>query len=90
MACCRAADFAPDARHTARSVTSQPAMVACGLGVALVPASATHGSSGSGAEGIRILRLEQSTAIDLGAVWRRGPSPLIDSFIHGARAAIGR
>jgi hypothetical protein len=40
VACCLAADFAPEARHTARSITSQLAMVACGLGVAIVPESA--------------------------------------------------
>jgi DNA-binding transcriptional LysR family regulator len=89
VACCRAADFAPDARHTARSITSQLAMVACGLGVALVPESATHSSTGTGGEGVRFLRLGQSTAIDLAVVWRRGPSPLIDGFIYSARAAIG-
>ncbi len=89
VACCRAADFAPDARHTARSITSQLAMVACGLGVALVPESATHSSTGTGGEGVRFLRLGQSTAIDLAVVWRRGPSPLVDGFIHSARAALG-
>ena len=89
VACCRAAGFAPDARHTARSITSQLAMVACGLGVALVPESATHSSTGTGGEGVRFLRLGQSTAIDLAVVWRRGPSPLVDGFIHSARAAIG-
>jgi DNA-binding transcriptional LysR family regulator len=89
VACCRAADFAPDARHTARSITSQLAMVACGLGVALVPESATHSSTGAGGEGVRFLRLGQSTAIDLAVVWRRGPSSLVDGFIHSARAALG-
>ena len=89
VACCRAAGFAPDARHTARSITSQLAMVACGLGVALVPESATHSSTGTGGEGVRFVRLGQSTAIDLAVVWRRGPSPLVDGFIHSARAAIG-
>jgi DNA-binding transcriptional LysR family regulator len=89
VACCRAAGFAPDARHTARSITSQLAMVACGLGVALVPESATHSSTGTGGEGVRFLRLGQSTAIDLAVVWRRGPSPLVDGFIHSARATIG-
>ena len=89
VACCRAADFAPDARHTARSITSQLAMVACGLGVALVPESATHSSTGTGGEGVRFVRLGQSTAIDLAVVWRRGRSPLVDGFIHSARVAIG-
>jgi DNA-binding transcriptional LysR family regulator len=89
VACCRAAGFAPDAHHTARSITSQLAMVACGLGVALVPESATHSSTGTGGEGVRFVRLGQSTAIDLAVVWRRGRSPLVDGFIHSARVAIG-
>ena len=90
VACCRASGFAPDARHTARSITSQLAMVACGLGVALVPESATPGSTGHGVTGVRFVHLERSATIDLAAVWRRGSSPLVDSFIASARAAIGR
>jgi DNA-binding transcriptional LysR family regulator len=88
VACCRAAGFAPDARHTARSITSQLAMVGCGLGVALVPESATHGSADTGGEGIRFLRIENSADIDLAAVWRREASPLVASFIMSAEAAI--
>jgi DNA-binding transcriptional LysR family regulator len=37
MAACRRAGFSPDVRHLANSITTQLAMVACGLGVALVP-----------------------------------------------------
>ena len=37
MAICRQSGFTPDARHHANSITTQLAMVACGLGVALVP-----------------------------------------------------
>ncbi len=37
MATCRAAGFTPDVRHVANSITTQLAMVACGLGVTLVP-----------------------------------------------------
>jgi DNA-binding transcriptional LysR family regulator len=46
VACCRAADVSPDAHHVARSITSQLAMVACGLGVALVPESAAGSMEG--------------------------------------------
>jgi DNA-binding transcriptional LysR family regulator len=88
VACCRAADFAPAARHTARSITSQLAMVACGLGVALVPKSATLSSIDARADDVRFLRLERSAVIDLAAVWRRGNSPLIDSFVASAQTAI--
>jgi DNA-binding transcriptional LysR family regulator len=40
-ATCRAAGFSPVAAHWARSVTSQIAMVECGLGVTVVPAAAS-------------------------------------------------
>jgi DNA-binding transcriptional LysR family regulator len=85
VACCRSAGFAPDARHTARSITSQLAMVACGLGVVLVPASATAGATGAGTTGVRFLDLERSPGIDLAAIWRRGTSPLVEGFIASAQ-----
>ena len=85
VACCRAAGFAPDARHIARSITSQLAMVACGLGVALVPESARAGATRAG--GVRFLHLERSATIDLAAVWRRGISPLVEDFIASAQTA---
>jgi DNA-binding transcriptional LysR family regulator len=37
MATCHQAGFAPDVRHIANSIATQLAMVACGLGVTLVP-----------------------------------------------------
>ena len=37
MAACRRAGFSPDVRHLGNSITTQLAMVACGLGVTLVP-----------------------------------------------------
>ena len=89
VACCRAAGFAPDARHIARSITSQLAMVACGLGVALVPESTTCTPVGTGITGVRFRQLERSAAIDLAAVWRRRTSPLVEDFVASAQAAIG-
>jgi DNA-binding transcriptional LysR family regulator len=89
VACCRAAGFAPDARHLARSIYSQLAMVASGLGVALVPAGAAHRSEDPAASRVRFVRLEHSATIDLAAVWRRETSPLVEGFIDSARAAIG-
>jgi DNA-binding transcriptional LysR family regulator len=41
MATCRRAGFAPDVRHLANTITTQLTMVACGLGVTLVPDVAT-------------------------------------------------
>ena len=78
-ACCRISGFTPHAQHLASSITSQLAMVACGLGVALVPESATQGSERSGLT--RTIHLPASTTIDLAAVWRRGQSPLINGFL---------
>jgi DNA-binding transcriptional LysR family regulator len=37
MATCRRAGFTPDVRHRANSITTQLAMVTCGLGVTLIP-----------------------------------------------------
>lgn len=41
-ATCRAAGFSPRARHSAHSIASQIALVGCGLGVTIVPGTATH------------------------------------------------
>jgi len=89
VACCRAAGFAPDARHLARSIYSQLAMVASGLGVALVPAGAAHRPEDPAASRVRFVRLEHSATIDLAAVWRRETGPLVEGFIASARAAVG-
>ena len=88
VACCRAAGFAPDARHIARSITSQLAMVGSGLGVALVPAGAAHGPEGADASRVRFVRLDHSATIDMAAVWRRESNPLVEGFIESARATI--
>ncbi|GAB3469957.1 LysR substrate-binding domain-containing protein [Kineococcus endophyticus] len=86
VACCRAADFAPEARHSARSITSQLAMVACGLGVALVPESAAHQGS-LRADVVRLIHLQGSATIDLAAIWRRGADALVNGFIRSARSS---
>ena len=88
VASCRAAGFAPDARHLARSINSQLAMVACGLGVALVPAGVTHRPEHSDAARVRFVRLERSATIELSAIWRPETSPLVDGFVRSARDAI--
>jgi DNA-binding transcriptional LysR family regulator len=88
VASCRAAGFAPDARHVARSITSQLAMVASGLGVALVPESAASRPAGTDGAGLRFVRLERSATIELAALWRRRSSPLVDGFVRSARVAI--
>jgi DNA-binding transcriptional LysR family regulator len=87
VACCRAAGFAPDARHTAQSIVSQLAMVACGLGVALVPESATQHRV-SEEQSIRLMPLQSSTTIELAAVWRRGPNRLVEGLLDSARTIL--
>jgi DNA-binding transcriptional LysR family regulator len=77
--CCRLAGFTPHVQHLASSITSQLAMVACGLGVALVPESATHHVDRTGMT--RTIPVRDSASIDLAAVWRRGHSPLVGDFL---------
>jgi DNA-binding transcriptional LysR family regulator len=88
VASCRAAGFAPDARHLARSINSQLAMVACGLGVALVPGGVAHRADHPDSARVRFVRLERPATIELSAVWRPEASPLVDWFVRSARAAI--
>ena len=88
VACCRAAGFSPDARHLARSISSQLVMVGCGLGVALVPAGAVHRLDGPDAARVRFVPLEDPATTELAGVWRRGAGPLVDRFVASARAAI--
>lgn len=86
VACCRAADFAPDARHGARSITSQLAMVAAGLGVALVP---RHTATSTATTGVHLIRLRHTVNIELAAIWRADASTavtdLVDSTIKASR-----
>jgi DNA-binding transcriptional LysR family regulator len=86
-ACCRAAGFTPEAQHHANSITSQLAMVACGLGVALVPESAA-GIHSPHKERINIVHLQTTSTIDLAAVWRRPSSALIDGFLQSIRSVV--
>jgi DNA-binding transcriptional LysR family regulator len=88
VACCRGAGSAPDVRHTARSFTDQLAMVACGLGVALVPESAAHGGDATDSADVRFLGLERSATIALAAVRRRPAGPLVRDLVTSAQEVI--
>ncbi|MEW2259637.1 LysR substrate-binding domain-containing protein [Streptomyces sp. NPDC047869] len=71
---CRAAGFSPVPAHWARSVTSQIAMVECGLGVTVVPAAAS-----TSRPAIRFRPLRHTTAtIDLTAMTRSTPGALAE------------
>ncbi|MGW2115177.1 LysR family transcriptional regulator [Streptomyces zhihengii] len=73
-ALCRAAGFSPVPAHWARSVTSQIAMVECGLGVTVVPATAS-----APRHAVRLRRLRHgSPTIELTAVTRARPGPLAE------------
>ncbi|MEY9994957.1 DNA-binding transcriptional LysR family regulator [Streptomyces sp. V4I8] len=72
---CRAAGFSPVPTHWARSVTSQIAMVECGLGVTVVPAAAA--SASHPAVRFRPLRHAPAT-IELTAMTRSTPGALAE------------
>jgi DNA-binding transcriptional LysR family regulator len=78
----------PDARHTARSITSQLSMVACGLGVALVPESATQQPAAGKNESIQFTLVDDSAEIELAAVSLRGLNRLVGGFLDSVRAVL--
>ena len=71
---CRAAGFSPVPAHWARSVTSQIAMVACGLGVTVVPATASAPQPGVVFRPLR----HTSATIGLTAMTRSEPGTLAE------------
>ena len=84
MAICRQAGFTPDARHHANSITTQLAMVACGLGVTLVPNVAA-----SAVELPTVHRplKQRADLVELALVSRAdGHEPLVVEFVRAALA----
>lgn len=81
---CRQSGFSPNAHHQATSIYSQLAMVACGLGVALVPQSAVVPLPG-----VRYLPLRDPFwLVDLALVHRaKDVQPLVEQFVRCALAA---
>jgi hypothetical protein len=63
-------------------------MVACGLGVALVPESATQQHAAEEGESIYFTLVEDSAEIDRAAVCRRGRKRLILGFVDCVRALL--
>ncbi|MGI5405114.1 LysR substrate-binding domain-containing protein [Streptomyces sp. CA-135486] len=86
IAACRRAGFSPQSRHQANSIHSQLAMVACGLGVTLVPHTSTQPSQ----PGIAYLPLRRPHHLVELAVVRRAadpdPQPLVEHFVQCAQA----
>ena len=75
-ALCRTAGFSPIPAHLARSVTSQIAMVECGLGVTIVPAAAASARLNA-----RLMPLRQSAAtVGLTIMTRDDPDRAVTRF----------
>ncbi len=78
MATCRRAGFTPDVRHRANSITTQLTMVACGLGITLVPNGA--------AQSIQLPTVQRTLSrraelVELALVSRSGThEPLVEEF----------
>ena len=86
VACCRQAGFSPVVTNTADSIVSQLAMVACDIGVAVVPDSAAdHGLNLQGR--VRFVRIQNPTTIELAALWlEQTTNPAVAAFV-GQRAS---
>lgn len=85
LALCRLAGFSPDIRHEAATTEAVIGIVACGEGVALVPASANRLRM----RGVEFRRLTvkgakpQTPKVDFGLAWHRErPSQLIREFVR--------
>ncbi|RSM74268.1 LysR family transcriptional regulator [Actinoplanes sp. ATCC 53533] len=83
---CRAAGFSPIPAHWARSVTSQIAMVECGLGVTIVPSTA---AAQHHAVRFRPLR-DDSATIGLTIMTRGGPGEAVRHFTALTTAVAAR
>jgi DNA-binding transcriptional LysR family regulator len=82
IATCHQAGFTPDTRHHANSITTQLAMVACGLGVTLVPHVAA--SAVQPPTALRSLK-RRADLVELALVSRAdGHEPLVAEFVHTA------
>ena len=80
---CKHAGFSPQAQHLASSITSQLAMVACGLGVTIVPHSSAVGFEGT----VAFLQPRAPEVLmELSLVYRNAEEPLVDHFVDCARA----
>ncbi len=68
LTCCREAGFAPVVTNTADSIVSQLAMVACDIGIAVVPtSSAEHALNHQGR--VRFVQFHSTATIQLAALW---------------------
>lgn len=80
ISACSRAGFAPPARHLSNSITTQLAMVACGLGVTLAPSALLKPAQPAVAH--RTLT-DRADLIELALITRaEPPQPLVRHFLH--------
>lgn len=80
MSACRRAGFAPQAHHLANSIATQLAMIACGLGVTLVPSTLLGPAQPTVVH--RTLK-ERADLVELSLITRTEPQqPLVRHFLH--------
>lgn len=86
MTACRKAGFAPDVKQEAIQMDTIVNLVACGIGVALVPSSLAS----TGRQGVSFLKLSGAgTPIGYARAMAYGQSsPVLDAFIKTVRVAI--
>lgn len=82
---CRAAGFTPRAQHFAQSMESQLAMVAAGLGVALVPATSARAAASRNP--ITTVQVRNSITVELAAVWHSPGTKLLAGFLEALSPA---
>jgi DNA-binding transcriptional LysR family regulator len=88
VACCRRAGFSPVVTNTADSIVSQLAMVACDIGVAIVPDSAAE--QGLNLHGrVRFVSIKKPTTIELAALWLEDTTnPAVAAFVKDRGATL--
>jgi DNA-binding transcriptional LysR family regulator len=86
VAACRRAGFSPEARHQANSIATQLAMVACGIGVAIVPSLVV------GARPDLVIRPLRDPApmVALSLLVQNDIDPLVEFFVTTVSEAVGR
>ena len=83
VAACRRAGFSPEARHQANSIATQLAMVACGIGVAIVPSLVADGRQDVACRPLR----EPAPLVALSLLFHEDIDPLVEHFVSAVSQA---